>query len=124
MSTPIKKWKVHLKETVTYEVIVTAPTEDEAEETAVEAWCQALDPSAVYNGSGEGVEVEYTSVYDSNNHLATESDKIDAIIEARLDSMGLKDLIQHYTDEQYYYLNNHATSDEIDQALVELEIEL
>jgi hypothetical protein len=50
----VDTYKVTLIETVTYTVQVEAQNDIEAEQLAVEAWCQSENPTEEFNGIGEG----------------------------------------------------------------------
>jgi hypothetical protein len=50
------KFRVQLKETVTYIVEVEAEDGHEAQEIAAETWAQSEDPTGDFQGNGQGVE--------------------------------------------------------------------
>lgn len=61
-------YKIELTETVTYTVYIDrCPDLESAEEAAVDAWCCSTDPSATYEGTGEGVEVTNSYEYNLRN---------------------------------------------------------
>lgn len=53
------RFRVKLRETVTYVVEVNAEDGDEAQDIAVERWANSKDPTKDFTGEGQGVEPLY-----------------------------------------------------------------
>lgn len=51
------RYRVTLQETVMYEVVVEAASEEAAETLAKETWAQSETPDHDFNGQGRGVEM-------------------------------------------------------------------
>lgn len=64
------KYSVELVERVTYTVEVEADNEEEARESATEAWAQSDDPDKDFDGGGQGVSViDCVEIDDSDKPL-------------------------------------------------------
>lgn len=53
------KYEVELTETVQYTVVVEAENGDQAGEEAAIIWAESEDPTADFQGTGEGVDVSF-----------------------------------------------------------------
>jgi hypothetical protein len=59
IASPLKRYRVQLVETVTYDVDVEAENANDAGNIASDMWALSEDPMAEFDGQGQGIEVEY-----------------------------------------------------------------